>query len=278
MWQDASRPELPLFNPKTEGNLDMRLCLSISSDRGQTWSAPVRLSEHPHDNVPVALTGPILIMPDGRWAASFELSKSYDDPTPWRHAAVMTFSTDGGKTWGDVATVAKDPNRAQFYWDQRPQVMRDGSVVSLLWTWNNASGKYDNIHATVSRDSGRTWAKPWDTGVQQQPAPPVSLSNNRIAMVYVDRAAEPVIKMRVSTDGAKTFPAASELLVHKQPRLKSQNVNKSSGDSVDAWMEMEKFSLGLPDAVALSDNEVLAVFYAGPDSDHTDIRWARIRV
>lgn len=274
-WQDVSVPNRPLFNPKTEGIVDMRVFLSFSADQGQTWSEPVRINERPHDQIPVALTGPILVMPDGRWACGFETNKAYDDSTPWRHAAMLTFSSDGGRTWGDAAVTAQDPARRRMFWDQRPRVLSDGSLLNLFWTFDNQTGEYDNIHAAISRDSGRTWSTPRDIGVPGQPAQPVELAGGCVAMVYIDRTAEPVIKLRTSNDAGSTFPVESELLVHRNS-LPRQIVAKDAGDSVDAWAEMSRFSVGLPDAIALNDHELLAVWYCGRDSDHTDINWARI--
>ncbi len=46
----------------------------------------------------------------------------------------------------------------------------------------------------------------------------------------------------------------------------------------DAWAEMGAYSLGLPTTALLPDGDVLVVFYAGPNSDQTDIRWVRVRL
>ena len=43
----------------------------------------------------------------------------------------------------------------------------------------------------------------------------------------------------------------------------------------DAWTEMAAFSLGLPHTAQLPGDEVLVVYYAGPETDHTGIHWAR---
>ena len=45
----------------------------------------------------------------------------------------------------------------------------------------------------------------------------------------------------------------------------------------DAWTEMGKFSVGLPATAALPDGDVLVVYYAGRETDRTDIEWARLR-
>ena len=97
-------------------------------------------------------------------------------------------------------------------------------------------------------------------------------------MVYVDRRAEPQVKLRLSDDKAQTFAAETELLIHSRiPR--SQNIQKSKGTSSDAWAEMGQFSIGLPDAVRLpGDRGILVVYYTGQDKDHTDVEWSRITI
>ena len=57
-------------------------------------------------------------------------------------------------------------------------------------------------------------------------------------------------------------------------QLRNQTWNKSTMQ--DAWAEMSKFSLGLPDAVPLGDGEALVVFYNGPHQDQTDVVWQRV--
>jgi hypothetical protein len=93
-------------------------------------------------------------------------------------------------------------------------------------------------------------------------------------MVYVDRTAAPAIKLRVSSDGGKTWPDTTEMTLY-QPELASQAGKKSSIQ--DAWSEMERFSLGLPATARLANGDFLVVFYAGPGPDLTDIRWLRLR-
>jgi hypothetical protein len=117
----------------------------------------------------------------------------------------------------------------RLYWDQRPQVLPDGTLLDLFWTFDRQTGEYLNIHASKS------------------------------------------------TDGGRSFSPGTELLLHDRS-LASQTVSKRKGDSVDAFAEMGAFSLGLPDAVALGPDELLAVYYTGPDKDQTDLEWVRVRV
>ncbi len=118
----------------------------------------------------------------------------------------MMFSKDGGKTWLEHIITSSDPENRIFYWDQRPGVLADGSILDLFWTYDNHKAKYLNIHARESRDAGRTWSQLWDTGVPGQPAPVVSLGNAQLAMVYVDRTRAPAIRCRTGCDARLSRP------------------------------------------------------------------------
>jgi hypothetical protein len=272
-WVDASDPNLPFFNEQTQGLLDSKIMLSFSEDNGETWSSP-RLVDTSPFRQPTPMTGPILLLPDGRWILQFELNKPYDDLSEWRHSSVLMFSRDEGKSWPEYAIASHDPANRIFYWDQRPSVLADGSLLDLFWTYDNASASYLNIHARASRDGGRTWSEIWDTGVSGQPAPAVPLRDGRLAMVYVDRTAEPIIKMRTSSDNGRSWPGGTETVVYRQETV-SQTVRKHSMQ--DAWSEMGKFSIGLPATARTAGGDIVTVFYAGPATDQTDVKYCRIR-
>ena len=273
-WVDRTDPDLPLFNEETEGVLDMRVFLSISEDGGETWSESKLADLAPFD-IPTPITGPILAFTETELACQVELNKHYLDTTPWRHSSVLLFSHDGGKSWPEHSIVTSDPANRFFYWDQRPGIIRNDAVLDLFWTFDRQEAVYLNIHARLSADRGRTWGELWDTGVPGQPAPPVPLSSGRLAMVYVDRTNEPVIKCRLSTDGGRTWPEDTQLLLHGTD-LETQTWKKQ--DMKDAWAEMGEFSVGLPDTAPLSGDEFLAVYYAGPRTDLTDVHWVRVTV
>ena len=272
LWVDHSDPALPFFNEETEGLLDCRILLARSADNGETWSEPCLMDTAPYD-VPVPLTGPVLILPNGEWACQFELNKHYNDTATWRHASVLMFSRDQGATWPEHVRVSDDPEARIFYWDQRPAVLSDGRVLDVFWTFDRGEAVYLNIHARESLDNGRTWSAMWDVGVPGQPAPPVSLPDGRTLMVYVDRTGPPEIKARVSPDFGRTWPDETECVVHaaEQP---SQTWRKASMQ--DAWAEMGEFSVGLPATARLPNGDVLVVYYAGPETDATSIHWARL--
>jgi len=272
-WVDASDPELPFFNEETEGLLDSRLFLTISEDAGETWSAPLQIDTTPFA-MPTPETGPLLLLPNGEWVLQFETNKSYCDTSVWHHTSVLMFSADAGRTWPRHATVAEDPEARVFYWDQRPSVLADGTLLDLFWTFDREEAVYLNIHARASADRGESWSEIWDTGVPGQPAPAVSLPDGRIAMAYVDRTTVPIVKLRTSADGGRNWAASTELVVDDMA-LQAQEGAK--GTMQDAWSEMAAFSIGLPTVTTLPDGDALLVWYAGNHCDHTGIRWARLR-
>jgi len=272
-WVDHSDPEAPFFNETTEGLLDTRLFLSTSEDAGETWSTP-RLMDTSPFTMPTPFTGPILKLPNGALACQFELNKHYEDREPWRHASVLMFSTDGGLTWPRYSVVTQDPANRIFYWDQRPLVLEDGRILSVFWTFDRERSVYLNIHARESVDAGSTWSELWDTGVAGQPGAVFPLADGTLAMPFVDRTGAPAIKVRRSTDGARSWPQDGELVVYSAGGS-SQSEAKSSMQ--DAWSEMEKFSVGLPNTAPLADGGALLVYYAGPETDVTAIHWAVIR-
>lgn len=273
-WVNHSNPYLPFFNEKTQGLLDSKIFFSLSEDNGISWSKPWLMDTTPFKQ-PTPITGPVLILSNGDWACQFELNKPYYDTSEWRHSSVMMFSKDRGKTWPEHVITSNDPENEIFYWDQRPAVLTDGRILNLFWTYDNNAGKYLNIHARESLDNGRIWSNMWDTGVAGQPAPPVSLPDGSIGMVFVERTAEPVIKMRIGKDNGRTWSDDTEVIIYKID-TSSQTWQKKSMQ--DAWAEMSEFSIGLPTTGLLHNGDILVAYYAGHYADLTDIQWCRIRL
>jgi hypothetical protein len=271
IWVDYSDPDADFFNEETEGLLDTHIFFSRSCDSGHTWSTPRLMDTAPFD-VPTPLTGPVLLGKDGGWICQFETIKHYHDRSEWRHSSVLMFSRDEGVSWPEYSRASLVGEDKIFYWDQRPGVAPDGSVLDFFWTYDNANATYLNIHARTFKDG--VWSEYWDTGVPGQPAPPVYLCDGRIVMVYVDRTNEPILKLRVSEDNSRTWPQSSEAVLYE---LKSASQIRDKNSMQDAWAEMGAYSLGLPATALLPNGDLLVVFYAGPQSDQTDVRWLRAR-
>ena len=262
--------DTPFYNTETEGILDTEIIFAHSYDSGRTFSLPARMETEFRQ--PVPLTGPALRLPDGNLLCQFELNKTYFDTGPWVHSAVVTFSNDDGSSWNGAVMITRDPDL--YYWDQRMAVMRDGSVLNLFWTFDRVKAEYLTIHASDSRDGGKTWAPLWDTGLTGQPGAPADIGDGRVAVIHIDRTGPPRIIVRISGDGGHTF-LPEELVVYDS-NLQKQEVLKSGMN--DAWEEMSAFSVGHPGLAMLPSGELYAYYYAGPRTDRTDIYWAKIGV
>lgn len=276
-WQDYGDPARAIFNPKTSGSVDFHAFFAISEDQGKTWGEMTQVDLSPFHNIPTPLTGPIRVLANGDWACQFETNKHYEELGPWGLSATMKFSSDQGRTWPSYVKHAWDPDNRLIYGDARPRVMPDGTLLSFYWTFDTVAAVERNIHAARSVDSGRTWTPTWDTGVPGQAAPPIALPNGQIALAYVDRTTVPAIKVRVSHDGAHSFPSDTELML-RQSEIRDRR--HSGHQDVHNWVQdIERYTIGLPDTAPLHDaGEFLVVYYNGQDQNHTDLEWARLRV
>ncbi|MBX3238675.1 MAG: exo-alpha-sialidase [Chitinophagaceae bacterium] len=270
-WVDCSDTLLPYYDPAEETLKDTRIFYCFSDDEGASWSVP-QLMTIEDINDPVPLTGSPLMLKDETIVCQFEINKSVGDPGKWIHRSAMVFSYDGGNTWKDPVMVTEEKN--MYYWDQRPQVLADGtSIIDFFWTLDGVTNQYKNIHARLSEDGGRTWGDIWDTGVYGQPGQPVVLEDGRLMTVDIDRSVKPVVTVRVSEDSRSNFEASLIVYEADVARQDSKDVSMN-----DAWAEMVKFSVGQPGLLYLGDNKVLAYYYAGDDPDNTNIEFVKIAV
>lgn len=271
MWVDSFDVSKPFYDPQNESLKDTRIFISFSEDEGETWSTPELMNTDPIRD-PVPLTGPPFMLKDGTIVCQFEVNKHTWDKSKWVHKSAMIFSRDGGRTWGDVVKVTEVPD--MYYWDQRLNVMSDGiSIVDFFWTLDGKSQQYLNIHARESLDGGKTWGDIWDTGIYGQPGQPVDLGDGRLATIEIDRSVRPIITVRISRDRGRTF---DESLVIYDSKLKKQDSRNISMN--DAWDEMVRFSVGHPNLLDLGGGEILAYYYAGDQTDYTNVEFVKISV
>ncbi|MFC4871499.1 sialidase family protein [Negadavirga shengliensis] len=267
-WVDHSEPENPYYDPHNESLKDTRIFTSMSMDGGATWG-DAQLMDTSGAGGPVPLTGPPFKLRDGRIACQFEINKYAHDAHEWVHRSSLIFSQDEGKSWGDMVTVTREPGK--YYWDQRPNVLQDGtSVVNFFWTFDGVTQSYLNIHASLSEDGGRSWSKLWDTGIYGQPGRPIGLRDGRIVTIDIDRSEVPVISVRISDDLGQTYSQSLEIY-RQGPAQDSKRMDMNR-----AWEEMYKFSVGHPQLLYLDEHSLMAYYYVGHDADHTEIAYVKI--
>jgi hypothetical protein len=272
MWVDRSDPTRPFFNPTTEGLLPLRTWLCESRDGGRSWRDYRFLNDEPHLG-PLALTGPSLILGDGRLACQFEVNKHYEDTGSWRHAAAWKVSCDRGYSWPEYIEVANDAAGRLMYWDARYSIGDNGYVVAAFWTYDRLRQCDANIHLSESRDGGRTWSAPRDCGLLGQVCYPVLVAGGRMALIYVDRFRSRSVRAALSDDLGRSF--TDDIVVYQHPSVQAERGRNSA--SADYLQDMEFWTFGRIEAISGGDGTVWIVYYAG-HAQATDIRWARIQV
>ena len=276
IWVDTSDPSRPYYNPETSGILNHIPFFTYSDDAGRSWVEPWMMEGVPRPR-PMAVTSPTLSLPDGRLCCQVEVHKHHDETGPMFFESAVAFSKDMGKTWGDYTLVNKGEEGGCFFWDQRMNII-NGALLGLYWSWDDGKSEYVNARAIYStaeaqKPLGSCWTEAYDTGIPGQPSQPVLLGDGSVGMAYVERTGAPAIKVRRSFDGGRTWPEDSAVMVYDTEYAKQSN---EKGGVNDMWVEMYQFSVGFPVASATPDGGMLVCFYAGEDTDHTAIRWAKL--
>ena len=219
------------------------------------------------------MTGPAIRFADGVIAHAFESFKEYDDPSPAQHAAWLSVSRDGGKTFERPVLVA--PRNRVYYWDQRVVAQPDGAYVALFWTHDRDQKK--DLHVTFSKSSIHKTSPdtPTDTRIPGQIAAPLVLPDGRILAFVVDRDRPGTMTLWQSRDGGATWPAAERLVVHEQQERAALSQGKDNIDFAQYWEDMGKWSFGHPALRQLDNGHVLATWYAGQPGC-LSVHWARI--
>ena len=261
----GSDRSLPYFNETTEGLKDSRLMTAFSMDDGTTFG-PLRelMMTAQFAGQSTVLTGPPLLLADGRIMVSLEVYKQYEDPRPIDHRAGCIFSGDGGETFGPEVTIFESPDL--YAWDHRAVEAAPGVLEDFVWTFDRHTNNYRNIGRIQSVDGGSTWGDLADTGLPGQAGNAVMLPDGRLALIYIDRTSAPTVRLALSGDRGQTWQENLVVYVHG-----TQRAEHTKSTYAEAWTEMGKFTAGHPFITSLSDDRLLAVHYAGSERDQTNL-------
>lgn len=264
--------DLHYFNDETEAIKNTQLYTFFSYDGGKTFTEPQRIyMKNIYKDKACVLTGPPLLLKDGRIMVNFEVYKTYYDTGDFGHNAACIYSDDGGKTWGEEVIVCE---RQDVYgWDHRAAEIENGHLVDYVWAFDRATNNYLNIHMTESFDGGYTWTKLYDTGLPGQAGNPIKLPDGRLALVYFDRTNVPTLKLVLSSDMGKTYTEPFDVYIHQAP--KAENVKK---EYKEAWVEMGKYTAGHCFQAVAPDGDLLVSYYAGPEQHQTNAMVTRVKV
>ncbi|HHS13184.1 MAG TPA: hypothetical protein ENN03_05375 [bacterium] len=133
-------------------------CFVVRSfDNGKSFTAPRRIT-----------------MPGVEWSATSAKILTYSDGTLLmpvyggnageKSRAMAVISRDGGDTWTEIVTVARDPGQRIDFQEPCFVLSPSGSIVCLMRT----AGADDYLYRVQSSDGGRSWNAPASTSIQGQ--------------------------------------------------------------------------------------------------------------
>ncbi len=249
----------------TKSTDSSRIHFSRSTDHGQTWSAPLRVSD---------LAGNCLDSDSTDEGAVPAVGPNGEVYLSWSGPAGIMFdkSTDGGVTFGTDISVTSQPGGWDFgipgiyRANGMPVTACDASMSpyrgSIYINWADQRNGTDNtdIFFTRSTDGGSTWTSPFrvnsDTGAHQQffSWMTVDQASGYIYIIYYDRrhtvgAATDVYLSR-STDGGSTF--ADEVISESSFLPDSTiffgdytNITSYRGHVYPVWMRLDNTVLSV---------------------------------
>jgi sialidase-1 len=211
-----------------------------SKDNGVTWSEPnyVDTAGMPFNNLEGPTDAPIE-MPDG--SVIMALIGYSPRGEVGNHASVLVRSTDQGKSWNYVSTIADDPS-GKLGGFLEPGIVRTttGRIIAAM----RNHGTDQAIWVTHSDDNGKTWAPVRKTTMIGHPVDLIQISDGRIMATYGIRNGRHTtpggIRACFSTDNGETWDLQTEV------QLRNDFLN---------W------DIGYPESLQMPDGSVLTVYY-----------------
>ncbi len=271
-WLDRSDPTRPMINPQTTGTLPSRIFLMDSRDDGRTWDNARPVDTEPFPSV--ALMGAPLRLAGGAIGIVSEAWKTYEDSSYGEHHAILSVTTDEGRSF-TTTVVAHDPANQVLFWDQRLAVdPRTGALLGMFWTHDRVAAQDQNAHIAWGTGDGQQWSYPIDAGFAGQIPRPLVLPDGRVLCVYVHRHWPPSLRALLSRDGGQTWDRADELVFYEHAPGAQQGMDGPRGFR-DYYADMRVWSFGHAEPGLLPDGSVFVAYYAG-DAGSLSIRWARL--
>ena len=241
-----------LVNPQTGGLPGGDNLVSFSSDEGRTWSLPARMELSRPEMLELA--GPcIQLQGSGDLLALGSPLTRWDGTRPSGNVGVVLRSKNRGETWNDKGVYFDHPSITPL--ESRLCQMADGRIVGIVWALDEKRGVALNNHLVVSRDEGKTWSSPIDTGIAAQASNLFPLAGNRLLSIHAHRECEPTgVIVR-----ACALSADNRLTTHAELNL----WDRAAAQRVTGFGDMgTKLKFGQPALVALGDGEYLAYHWS----------------
>lgn len=268
-------PDVYMFSQEGRA-LPHPLLVTQSADGGRTWLEPKSITQSSLLNAGV--TSRPFILEDGALCLPLEYKLTPSGPS----GSAMMFSRDNGVTFDPAVIVAADISKKLNLCDARYDVLPDGRIIALLWTFRQDNEETVEVHRSFSSDQGRTWTEPEPIGFVGQITAPLALPAGQMVAVSNYRLPPEGIRLWGSLDGGRTWPGLGPI------QMWDPNVNRMVGqltgsvkevtiESEGVWEALDRFTFGTPDLVYLSDDSLLMTYYATL-RDITHVRACRFKV
>ena len=242
--------------------------LCSSTDRGQTWSAPVAV---PMPSDALEISEAVLVTRTGRLLAPAAII----EPERLGEQVVVAISDDGGRSWTRHAICLQDPAGVMGYLEQKLVDLGDGRLLATAWTVT-MDGLVDRPNSyAMSTDDGLTWTPPRSIGTRGQTLSATPLGGDRVLLLYNRRYGRQGVVAAIARITDTDWPILWEGLLHDAA------ASRERAPGADAIEEMRAFAFGFPTAVRLPDGGFLATWWASLDGEPTGptgILWARLHL
>jgi hypothetical protein len=174
------------------------LYMHLSGDGGRTFEETVKVDTSPYMGG-FTRTG-VVELADGRIA--YALGEH-----PYNRHTFVTFSDDGGRTWGPVVTIGETAGFA--YSEPHLAEVAPGEIFCIL----RDSGRTGYLHSCRSLDGGLSWGAIERTPMFGHPGHLLVLSDGRLLCSYGRRKAAFGIRACLSEDGGRTWLIEEEIVI-----------------------------------------------------------------
>ena len=246
-------PSLPMGNPKTGGLLDDYIFYTVSKDGGKSFSdvTKVPCAWGPH----VEASAPLSVLHDGTWISPITGFPDWEGNMTGKLCGRALRSEDGGKSWSDDAICMDFGDRAVTCYEQRICELESGTLVCIGWNEDVTEGVLLNNHYTVSKDGGKTWSEPRDTGIRGQASSVLALGGDKLLALH---------SMRRHTDKPGILACVVDMSDGKWNVIEKEIVWQPASALVKDAKMADIFAFlkfGQPSAVKLSDGKVMMIHW-----------------